>query len=194
MNHNETFILPSDVLNTNKGLFCHDLKPSESADIIHKQKLRSVVYSTDYCKTLTIVYIPDKLHLPNSGVVCTNRQLKSLRRRPLSVDNVKRSMGEVNNPLHFPLWLKRKNLFECSDTTYILSHHVCDKHYDCVIDEDENNCTKMCTHNDDNQDIDNCGTSCHHHNCTCSPHYFQCQLGGCIPVTMICDCKSDCHD
>ena len=32
-----------------------------------------------------------------------------------------------------------------------------------------------------------CFTHCHSSNCTCSPLFYQCHIGGCIPMSKVCD-------
>ena len=91
----------------------------------------------------------------------------------------------------------RRPLFHvCQDYTYILNHHVCDGNIDCPDGGDEETCAHVCTFGD-NVNISNiqqCFLSCHRSNCTCSPLYYQCESGGCVPSSMVCDSYSDCSD
>ena len=80
------------------------------------------------------------------------------------------------------------DLYLCFAMHFIVSHHVCDGSADCPHGDDEAKCTHMCSLGNSYQ----CLTSCHHDNCSCGSHYFQCPHGGCIPLSKICDCNPDC--
>ena len=59
--------------------------------------------------------------------------------------------------------------FQCGTGTCISIQHVCDGIKDCLLGEDENNCT-------------------------CSEQHFTCQDGTCVPVSKYCDFTADCPD
>ncbi|ELT90340.1 hypothetical protein CAPTEDRAFT_93704, partial [Capitella teleta] len=39
-----------------------------------------------------------------------------------------------------------------------------------------------------------CHEVCHAKDCRCKPGYFQCEAGGCVPYSKVCDCSEDCSD
>ena len=78
----------------------------------------------------------------------------------------------------------------CSDGTCIHDALVCDGQEHCLHGEDENNCQHAC----DDSTI-NCLTECHYDNlCRCSPSFFQCLSGGCVPLQKLCDMTAHCAD
>ena len=88
------------------------------------------------------------------------------------------------------------NYFQCSDQTCILAHHACDGADDCPDGRDETQCPRVCTfHSKPIAIMRSCYTACHPLNCSCASRYFQCeQVGGCVPLSKLCDCHSDCAD
>ena len=84
------------------------------------------------------------------------------------------------------------NLFECADNTLLPDYYVCDGRNDCPSGGDEVNCSDICSYQQDIQQ--ECFTTCLRPNCECFDLYHQCESGGCIPSTKICDCYADCTD
>ena len=84
------------------------------------------------------------------------------------------------------------HLHQCADKTFLPDYYVCDGHNDCSDGGDEENCSDICSFHQTKQN--ECFTSCQKPNCECSDVYFQCESGGCIPSSKICDCYNDCSD
>ena len=79
--------------------------------------------------------------------------------------------------------------FQCNDGTCLDEHLVCDGRQHCMMGEDENNCTHICT------DKVSCALNCSYMNkCYCLRGFFQCRNGGCIPVGKLCDRVYNCKD
>ena len=78
----------------------------------------------------------------------------------------------------------------CDDGTCVHDSLVCDGHPHCMYGEDEADCQHICSDHSHN-----CMSQCHHRNlCSCSPQYFQCLSGGCVPLQKICDKTVHCLD
>ena len=78
----------------------------------------------------------------------------------------------------------------CDEGTCIHDSLVCDGHPHCLHGEDEAECEHICS----NHSLD-CMTHCHHRDlCSCSSGYFQCVLGGCVPLQKLCDRIPHCSD
>ena len=78
----------------------------------------------------------------------------------------------------------------CDDGTCVHDSLVCDGHPHCMRGEDEADCKHICSDHSHN-----CMSHCHHRNlCSCSPQYFQCLSGGCVPLQKICDRTVHCLD
>ena len=90
----------------------------------------------------------------------------------------------------------KEYVHQCSDTTFILPQYVCDGKVDCPDGGDETKCNTICQfYNYPRYYIPrNCFTDCHKSNCTCTALYHQCDVGGCIPTSKICDGYKDCRD
>ena len=84
--------------------------------------------------------------------------------------------------------------FKCIGYVLILKQYVCDGHKDCADGADEANCADICHFNDGTGSYKACLYFCHRKNCSCSHLYFQCDTGGCIPSSTICDGFRDCND
>ncbi len=85
--------------------------------------------------------------------------------------------------------------FHCDEGTCILEHYYCDGVDDCLDGSDEINCRHVCAMHRDFQNIStafDCFKHCHPSNCSCSDLYFQCETGGCIPASRLCDGTPDC--
>ena len=83
-------------------------------------------------------------------------------------------------------------LANCSSGELILQEFVCDGEVDCISEEDEDICPSICFYKNGSQKTD-C-LSCLLDNCFCDIHYFQCQSGGCIHISKVCDKTEDCPD
>ena len=78
----------------------------------------------------------------------------------------------------------------CDDGTCVHDSLVCDGSPHCLRGEDEANCERICSDN-----IATCMSHCHHRDlCSCSPGYFQCSSGGCVPLQKLCDKIVHCID
>ena len=78
----------------------------------------------------------------------------------------------------------------CDDGTCMHDSLVCDGSPHCLHGEDEANCEYICS---DNKAT--CMSHCHHRDlCSCSPEYFQCSSGGCVPLQKLCDKIVHCID
>ena len=78
----------------------------------------------------------------------------------------------------------------CGDSTCVHDSLVCDDEPHCLHGEDETECQHICSDN-----THTCISHCHHRDlCTCSPEYFQCLSGGCVPLQKLCDKIKHCID
>ena len=78
----------------------------------------------------------------------------------------------------------------CDDGTCVHDSLVCDGSNHCQHGEDEANCEHICS-----DKVATCFSHCHHIDlCWCSPEYFQCSSGGCIPLQKLCDKIAHCID
>ena len=80
--------------------------------------------------------------------------------------------------------------FHCNDGTCVHDSLVCDGQPHCQHGEDEADCHHICS---DHKHT--CMSHCHHRDlCSCSPEYFQCLSGGCVPLQKLCDKSVHCTD
>ena len=78
----------------------------------------------------------------------------------------------------------------CSDGTCVHDSLVCDGQPHCPFAEDETDCQHICSDH-----TINCKSNCRHRDlCSCSPEYFQCLSGGCVPLKKLCDKTVHCGD
>ena len=82
------------------------------------------------------------------------------------------------------------NQHSCDDGTCIAEVSVCDGHDDCLTGEDEQYCAHVCTNTSANCFI-NCQID---EGCACHDHYYQCEIGGCIAVSQICNGIANCQN
>ena len=87
-------------------------------------------------------------------------------------------------------------LFTCINHQKISAYSVCDGVLDCSAHEDEENCSHTCTftpgmHQPKPMD---CQAHCRFPECQCSSTYFQCVLGGCVPLNALCNGVMNCPD
>ena len=80
--------------------------------------------------------------------------------------------------------------YQCADGTLIIQHHMCDSEADCPHGSDEANCSWVCNF----EEHHNCFSDCVKPNCTCHQLYFNCESGGCVPLSRFCDGIIDCPD
>ena len=92
---------------------------------------------------------------------------------------------------HTPVFTNCSELYmSCNDGTCVHDSLVCDGQPHCHHGEDETDCQHICS--DHRHD---CMSRCHHNDlCSCSPYYFQCLLGGCVPLHKLCDKTVHCVD
>ena len=78
----------------------------------------------------------------------------------------------------------------CNDGTCVHDSLVCDGQLHCLHGEDEADCQHICSDHKHS-----CMSQCHHRDlCTCSPAYFQCLSGGCVPLQKLSDKTVHCVD
>ncbi len=83
--------------------------------------------------------------------------------------------------------------FQCSEGTCILEHYICDGHADCPDISDEADCGDVCSlYNVLSLAGKDCHSACMPGICTCHQLYFQCQNGGCVPWSRVCDGNTEC--
>ena len=85
--------------------------------------------------------------------------------------------------------------FLCNNSECIIEHHLCDGHLTCQDGSDESHCPAVCYISGLSlSDLPFCSFHCTSPDCTCELMYFQCYIGGCIPLSRYCDVHSDCLD
>ncbi len=83
--------------------------------------------------------------------------------------------------------------FQCTEGTCILEHYRCDGHADCPDISDEADCSDVCSlYNVLSLAGKDCYSACMPDICTCHQLYFQCQYGGCVPWSRVCDGNNEC--
>ena len=82
----------------------------------------------------------------------------------------------------------------CKDGTFVLEHYICDGHCDCPHCTEEYSCSHVCTFKKKTHSEQSCYHDCIHPRCVCHFLYFQCDNGGCIPMSQLCDGNFDCID
>ncbi len=83
--------------------------------------------------------------------------------------------------------------YQCTDGTCILEHYVCDGHANCPYVSDETDCSHVCSlYASLNIGGGDCYTACMPEDCVCHQLYFQCQGGGCVAWSRVCDGVTDC--
>ena len=192
MNH---FHLPAHIKILNEDIFCSNQGKYPDAEQKYAFRICPVFFSFDNCLWYIFLYFPCDFILPMSGYVCQQRiHIEKHATIPVSENEVGRIINDIEKVGTFPL-IKSSNIrFECVDHRYILSHHVCDGVADCPDGGDETNCTDVCSSHINVPSAEYCFLSCQKFNCSCSPLYFQCTTGGCVPRAKICDCYDDCAD
>ena len=79
--------------------------------------------------------------------------------------------------------------FKCiSDAVCIPTAQQCNAILDCNDGSDEIHCSHVCSHS-----AHNC-SGCAWPECLCSAGFYQCENGGCIPVSVVCDNVHNCAD
>ena len=82
------------------------------------------------------------------------------------------------------------SFMSCNDGTCVHDSLVCDGQPHCQHGEDEADCEHICSDHEHS-----CMSQCHHRDlCSCSPEYFQCLSGGCVPLQKLCDNTVHCVD
>ena len=76
--------------------------------------------------------------------------------------------------------------FQCSDGSCIPVALYCNNITDCADGTDEAHCSWTCTHT--------LCTTCSWPDCYCVHGFYQCEVGGCIPVDTVCDGIMNCID
>ncbi|ELT92799.1 hypothetical protein CAPTEDRAFT_228056 [Capitella teleta] len=85
----------------------------------------------------------------------------------------------------------------CDDKTCILADQRCDGIINCNDETDENACSveDICEADSSLQSsgtLEYCFKECLGPSCVCNELYFQCRLGGCIPLSKLCNYAVDC--
>ena len=144
-------------------------------------------------RDLIFLFIPCDLVLPRAGFACKRRDAKTKLDNILSVEMIHKFDKIPLVFKHIPRKYHKDYsvlFLQCEDLTYLLQYHVCDGIPSCPNGEDEENCTAICSLASQGD----CFHTCHVSNCTCNPLYFQCESGGCIPSSKLCDGLDDCPD
>ena len=96
-----------------------------------------------------------------------------------------------NSRTHTVMITNCSDLFmSCHDGTCVHDSLVCDGQPHCQHGEDEDDCQHICSDHEHS-----CMSRCHHRElCSCSPEYFQCLSGGCVPLAKLCDKTAHCVD
>ena len=79
--------------------------------------------------------------------------------------------------------------FRCEDGVCILIEYKCDGIKQCSDESDERNCSPIC----DLPVNDDC-IHCNRTTCKCTDFFYQCETGGCIPLSKLCNHIEDCKD
>ena len=186
------FVIPDYVLNDNIDIFCNNYILSIQERLQQYDTECAALTRNDYTCFDTLLFIPCNLVLHNSGYVCDRMKIE--QEDILNVQTAGcHSSTTDHKMLREDIW-NHVNVHTCGDSTYLLNHYVCDGIAQCTDGNDEYNCTDVRAFFQPTADIYLCFTSCHFSNCTCSYLYFQCEMGGCIPSSKICDGHYDCHD
>ena len=80
--------------------------------------------------------------------------------------------------------------FQCTDLSCIPESKQCNNIQDCPYGEDEDDCSNRSC----NMSAVNCQTNCTWPQCKCAATYFQCDSGGCVPGSTVCDFEQNCLD
>ena len=141
----------------------------------------SVITPVDHFRRYVLLFIPCTLSLPQAGYVCESH------------GQIVRANTTFLQEAHPALQHKYPGFYQCINNVMLPNYYVCDGRADCIDGADESNCTGVCSlPSIDQQD---CFTAmCVWPGCSCSDFYFQCEAGGCIPLSEICDCLMDCPD
>ena len=78
--------------------------------------------------------------------------------------------------------------FECEDKVCILMEYKCDGITQCEDESDEVECGPVCNL------PDNECLRCNRTTCKCTDLFYQCETGGCIPISKLCNQVLDCRD
>ncbi len=91
----------------------------------------------------------------------------------------------------------QSNQFTCDNGTCILNIYQCDGIFHCVDGTDEIECQQICNAKkgtDIKYNDTFCTELCQAPSCVCDGMFFQCQKGGCVSWSHVCDCQRHCHD
>ena len=103
-------------------------------------------------------------------------------------------LAKCVEPLTISTLHLQPGVFQCSDGTFIIEHHLCDGETDYPDAYDESNCSWVCHHSANYTQHHNCFLKCTKPSCTCHHLYFQCNSGGCVPMSKFCNGVTDCPD
>ena len=191
--------IPYSIWMYNMKLFCNNSKVNDKSvmsELVNKaisfnKCLILLGYLSDlHCDSVPLLLIPCDFTLEHVGFICTRISSKPFPKKKLKQHPFAFTEYDSHRIL-YPYWVQSTH--KCSDQTHLLNYYVCDGITDCPDGGDEANCSDICHYSLTNSDID-CFTNCHKSNCSCGPLYFQCESGGCIPSSKICDNYVDCTD
>ena len=221
---NVTVIQPGDILaeNTELSLFWDMFHKVDDTDItLRKHSLTGSAFFAVNCSGICVTFLPylqysDQYfdsalfidyHVPHiinwefegrplfiimDEITTNSRELWAVIQKPHFQPTTKIDFALCEKYVHHTVVLtKCSDLYTvCDDGTCVHDSLVCDGKPHCQHGEDEADCQHICSDHSHS-----CMYHCHHRDlCSCSPEYFQCLSGGCVPLQKLCDKISHCVD